>query len=300
MSAQVPAPASGFPPRRVFYWSVRRELWEHRYVYLAPAALAAFVVLAHFLSAVFIPDADRAATLADPKKAHEFMSLYGAASFAILATGFIVGAVYALGALNGERRDRSILFWKSLPVSDRMTVLAKASIPIVLIPTLVFALIVAANLIMLVLQSAEWAVDGFDPRQLWARLDLPFMWLCLLYGLPFMALWYAPLYAWMLLISAWVRHAAFLWALAPLIAISILQYLVIRHTGMGATLLERRVGGAVREAFTVGGGGKVWIDKLADLDPLRLYTLPELWGGLLVAAIFLFLAIRLRRSRGPL
>ena len=65
---------------------------------------------------------------------------------------------YCLDALYGERRDRSILFWKSLPVSDLTTVLSKASIPIVVLPLLTFAVTVATQLIMLL------SAAPFSPR----------------------------------------------------------------------------------------------------------------------------------------
>ncbi len=63
---------------------------------------------------------------------------YTFAAGCIMATAFIVGVFYCLDALHGERRDRSILFWKSLPVSDLTTVLSKASIPLVVLPLLSF------------------------------------------------------------------------------------------------------------------------------------------------------------------
>jgi ABC-2 type transport system permease protein len=180
-----------------------------------------------------------------------------------------------------------------------MTVLSKAAVPMVLLPILTFGLIVAANLVMLALQSVVWAVDGFDPRDLWARLDLPFLWLSLLYGLPFMALWNAPLYAWMLLVSAWARRVPFLWAVAPFVALLIVEHTAFHRT-TGHWMLERRFAGAIREPFTVGGDGSTWIERLSDLDPVRLYSLPGLWVGVAVAALFLFAAVRMRRSRGPM
>ena len=62
-----------------------------------------------------------------------------------MGTAFIVGIFYSLDALHGERRDRSILFWKSMPVSDLTTVLSKASIPLVVLPLLSFAISLPRN-----------------------------------------------------------------------------------------------------------------------------------------------------------
>ncbi|HYE47397.1 MAG TPA: hypothetical protein VEA44_16655 [Caulobacter sp.] len=298
MSEPIQAPPAPFPWTRTFAWLVRRELWEHRFLYITPLAVAAFAVVAHLLSALTIADAERAAALADPKKAHEFMSLYAAATLAIIASGWIAAILYSLDALQGERRDRSILFWKSLPVSDAMTVLSKAFVAIALIPAVVFGAIVAATTAMVILQSAVWQLDGFDPRQLWSRLELPYLWLTLLYGLPFMTLWNAPLVGWMMLVSAWARRVAFLWALAPIAAFLAIETMTTR--GKQAGPLAWRLGGGVREPYTIGGGGKDWIDTVADLDPLRIYLHPGLWLGLAAAALLLWAAVRLRRSRAPL
>ncbi|MDP8915632.1 MAG: ABC transporter permease, partial [Pseudomonadota bacterium] len=211
----------------------------------------------------------------------------------------LVGVLYSAGALYGERRDRSILFWKSLPVSDLTAVLAKAAVPLVVLPLIVFAVAVAATSLMIILQTLVWLADGFDPRELWARVDLPSLWLFLLYGLPFMALWYAPIYAWLLLVSGWAERWPVLWAAAPFVAVLIVEHLLLHQTP-AHWLLERRLGGGVLQPYTVDGAGAVWIERLSELEPARLYSLPGLWIGLIIAAALLAAAVRLRRSRGPI
>src|SRR5580700_3564356 len=117
---EVTAPTVITASRRM-YWAVRRELWEHRSIYIAPLAAAAVFLLA-FLTALTL----------SPVHRHEPLDVpYEFAAALIMGTGFIVGIFYSLDALYGERRDRSILFWKSLPVSDLTTVLSKFAIPLV-------------------------------------------------------------------------------------------------------------------------------------------------------------------------
>src|SRR5437667_12885543 len=126
------------------YWSVRRELWEHRSIYIAPLAGAAVFLLA-FLTALTLSPAHR----------HEPLDIpYEFAAALIMGTGFIVGIFYSLDALYGERRDRSILFWKSLPVSDLTTVFSKFAIPLLISPLLSFAIAVVTQFVMLLLSSA--------------------------------------------------------------------------------------------------------------------------------------------------
>src|SRR5207245_2315921 len=103
-----------------------------------------------------------------------------------------------LDALHGERRDRSILFWKSLPVSDLTTVLSKASIPLVVLPLLTFTITVAMQLIMLLLSSAVLLGSGLNVATLWTQLSFVQMSLLLLYHLMTVhALWPAPIYGWL-------------------------------------------------------------------------------------------------------
>lgn len=290
-----------FAPLRVFGWLVRREFWEHRALWVAPLVVACFAVLVHFLSALTISDAERMAALTDPAKAGQFQSLHSAITGITVVIGLLVGILYALDALQSERRDRSILFWKSLPVSDAATVLSKAFVVCVALPVLTVLIAIGASMVAVALQTIVWKLGGYDPAQLWARLDVGLLWLGLLYALPFMILWNAPLYAWLLLASAWSRRVAFVWAAAPLVA-----FLIIEHTALHKVahwMLERRLAGGVLEPFARPahhGGEITWIDSLAELDPVRLWTLPGLWIGLAVAAAFLFAAVRLRRSRPPL
>src|SRR6266705_1485714 len=110
---------------------------------------------------------------------------------------FIVGVFYCLDALHGERRDRSILFWKSLPVSDLTTVLSKAALPFIATPVVMFAVMLAAHLIMLAVSSVVLLANGISPAALFAYLNFPFEWLGMARGLFVMTLWYAPIVGWL-------------------------------------------------------------------------------------------------------
>jgi len=284
---------------RPLYWSVRRELWENRSVVLAPLAIAGLVLFSTFINAMILPQRMRGISALDPaKQRHLVVTPYGIAASVILFTGFVVGVFYCIDALNSERRDRSILFWKSLPVSDRTTVLAKASIPLAFLPLFSFGLVLVAQTIMVLVSSVALLGNGLNPAMLWTRLPLLPMTLVMVYGLAVHVLWYAPLYAWLLLVSAWARRAAYLWAILPLIAIQIVERIAFRST-LIASLLQYRLVGAMREAFTVDPM-KVRITRFSQLAPLRFLTSPGLWLGLLVAAAFLAAAVRLRRNREPI
>jgi ABC-2 type transport system permease protein len=117
-------PSPGKAMTRPFFWSVRRELWENRSLYIAPLIVAAVVIIGFIFTAIGLPERRRALLLLnDAAKQRAAIEMpYSMAAMMIMFTVFIVGVFYCLDALYGERRDRSILFWKSLPVSDATTV----------------------------------------------------------------------------------------------------------------------------------------------------------------------------------
>src|SRR3989441_4849105 len=298
LDSQVIAPAVISVTRRM-YWSVRRELWESRSIYIAPLAVAAVILFGFLISTIGLPHKMRALSALDPMQQHELIEQpYSFAALLIMGTTFIVGVFYCLDALHGERRDRSILFWKSLPVSDLTTVLSKATIPLVVLPLLTFAIIVVMQLIMLLLSTAVLLMSGLSVATLWAPLRLFQMSLLLLYHLVTVhVLWHAPIYAWLLLVSGWARRAVFLWAVLPAIAIQIVAKIAF-NTSYIAAILGHRLAGP--EGFHFTAPGSAAVHPLMTFDPAKFLSTPGLWIGLAFAAAFLAGAVRLRRYREPI
>ncbi len=285
---------------RPFYWSVWRELWENRSIYIAPLIVAAFEVFGFAISTIGLADRRRAVLLLDA--AHQRAAIeqpYDLAAMMMIFVVFIVGVFYCLDALHGERRDRSILFWKSLPVSDLTTVLSKVTIPLVVLPLIAFAIVVCVQVIMLLQTSVVLISHGISPATTWAHFPVFQNWLMLLYGLAAIALWHAPIYGWLLLVSGWARRATFLWAVLPIIAIQIFEKITFNTSYFGS-LVKHRLMGFAPDAFEFHGRDHPTIDSLAQLTPGRYLSSPGLWIGLVFAAAFLAAAVRLRRYRGPL
>jgi ABC-2 type transport system permease protein len=280
--ATMPAVITG---SRLMYWSVRRELWENRSIYVAPLAAAAVCLLA-FLTGLTLSPAHRHQPLDIP---YEFAALL------IMGTGFIVGIFYSLEALYGERRDRSILFWKSLPVSDFTTVLSKFAIPLVILPLLTFVIAIVTQFVMMLLSSAVLLGSGLGVGPLGARMSFFHMSLMLLYHLLTVhGLWYAPLYGWLLLISAWAPRAPFIWAFLPPFVIWGVEKIAFR-TSHFLGMLQYRLSGPEPPATTARSGNLM--EMVSALTPAQFFSTPGLWVGLAVAAIFLAAAVRLRRYR---
>jgi ABC-2 type transport system permease protein len=298
LDSQGIAPAV-IPASRLMYWSVRRELWESRSIYIAPIAVAALILVGFLISTIHLPEKMRAAVALSPMQQRELIEQpYDFAALLIMGTTFLVAVFYCLEALHGERRDRSILFWKSLPVSDLTTVLSKASIPLVVLPLLTFAITFVTQCIMLLLSSAVLLGSGLSVATLWAALPLFQMSLMLLYHLVAIhALWYAPIYCWLLLVSAWARRAAFLWAALPLLAIGVVEKIAFNTSHFAALLAYRMSGGPEGAAYTADS---MAMDPLTQISPGQFLISPGLWIGLAVAAAFLAAAVRLRHYRGPI
>src|SRR5437899_3192515 len=281
---------------RPFYWSVKRELWENRSIYIAPLIVAAVVLFGFLVSTGGLPERRQAVLLLDPAKARAAIDTpYNVAAIMLILSAFIVGVFYCLDALYGERRDRSILFWKSLPVSDLTTLLSKATIPLVVLSLVTFAIVVVTQVVMLLWTSVLLISHGMSPVSTWKYFPLFQNSFILLYGLAAIALWHAPIYGWTLLVSGWARRATFLWAVVPFLAVAFFEKITF-GTSHFALMLKDRLMGFAPNAFAFG----VHSVGCPQLTPVTYLSTPGLWLGLIFAAVFLAAAIRLRRYRGPL
>ena len=272
-------------PRRL-YWAVQRELWESRSIYLAPLFVAAFFVFGFLISAFAHPELTQGG-----EKPFDF------AAFAVMGATFIVSVFYCLDALYGERRDRSILFWKSLPVSDLTTVLSKATIPLVVLPLLTVVITIVTQAIMLLIGSAALIGSGRSAAALWNV-----RWFSMSSGLLYHmfavhSLYYAPIFGWLLMVSAWAKRATFLWAALPLFAIGVVEKIAFNTSHFGAMLANRMSGGAQGAVYTANGGMSM---PMTQESPLQFLVSPGLWIGLAIAAAFLGIAVWLRRNREPI
>ncbi len=303
-AAGVTAPGYNGPAsNRPFYWSVRRELWENRSIYLAPLIVSGLVVFGYAISAIGLPHRRRALLLLDPDRQRAIIEQpYDFAAIILMLTAFLVAIFYCLDALHGERRDRSILFWKSLPVSDLTSVLAKLSVPMVILPLVTFVLVEVTQVIILLISTLTLLPFGLGVTT-WERLPFFQLSVILLYGIVTSVLWAAPVYCWLLLVSAWARRATFLWAVLPWLAVCIVEEIAFNTTYF-AHMLGRCVFGSYEDAFVVvpqpDGAVVPIVDRLTQLAPLKFLSTPGLWIGLVIAVAFLAGAVQLRHSRGPI
>jgi len=278
------------------YWSIRRELWENRWIVIGQLAVAGVYLFAYLISLRHL----RSPAWQVPAHHMEMVAApYDIAAGLMMGTLILMSLFYSADALHGERRDRSILFWKSLPVSDLTTVLAKAGVLLVVLPLLTFTVTVAMHVIMLLLNSVVLAANGMSVVSLWRELGIFRVWTQLLYHLlTAHALWPFPVFCWLLLVSGWARRATLLWAALPVVAIAGIEKLVFNSTYFIALVGRRLIGGSA--PIDITHGDMFPLGSMTHLTPLRFLGAPGLWMGLLFAAACLVVAMRLRRYQGPI
>jgi ABC-2 type transport system permease protein len=316
-------------------WLVRREFWEHKgSIFWAPiivgllmiASIGGTVLFGTFTDKIINAEVEvdgqrtsvsnaiqsfpleKRAELADA-----MASTFVAASAPLFLMLTVVVFFYCLGALHDERRERSILFWKSLPLSDQNTVLSKVITALVVAPVITVAVGTFTSVILLLIACTALAVQGVNIFGL--VLSNPSFYLTplqLMGLLPVYALWALPTVGWLLLVSAWARSKVFLWAVgAPLLGLAILTW--------GAYLLridldldwvaQHIVGrglGSLIPGIWLGMEGippNLLVDSVKhSVDTNNVFTQSWLtllganvWLGALVGGAMIFAAMRLRR-----
>ncbi|HWC64217.1 MAG TPA: hypothetical protein VG501_11385, partial [Rhizomicrobium sp.] len=211
---------TGYSFPRLMAWCIRRELWENRSIYLAPLAAAGLLIFAVLIPVVKLMTDPHQLELGANVQFNEFWLPYAIIAAPVLAISAFVALAYCLTALQNERRDRSLLFWKSLPVSDLITVLSKFAVPLVLVPLIAFVAAVFAQLTIFsitvavfphIAANAHLVWNGTPVTYqtvgaIWAEVPIGYISVGLFYGVLTMALWYAPVYAWLILVGGWARR----------------------------------------------------------------------------------------------
>jgi len=287
---------------------IRREFWEHRALWITPLIVGGLLVLTAFpirLGNNVVFGAHPADFASAQNRLGMFTLILWGQSLPQYLVMVIVVSFYLLDCLYQERKDRSILFWKSMPVSDAHTVISKLLVAVVVVPLGVYLTAMVSGALFQAIWAARTASGslphitvGWDTVA-WLKVQA-----LMLYGLIVSMLWYAPMAAFLLLVSAWARKNVFLWAtLPPVIAI------IVERAAFGtrytADLLKYRSWTGIWDALLeqpitpeMGHGQVVSLADLFDNIPMsKAFVNVDLWLGLVVAALFVFAAIRIRRYR---
>lgn len=293
-----------------------RETWEHRGLIWAPVVTAAVIVLTALLSTSFTgsvqinidgKEQELFATLAtDLSHQRQLFAVWlGALVIPQMIVAMIVLVFYVLDSLYNERKDRSILFWKSMPVSDAQTVGSKLATALLLVPLWVWLVSMLASLVVFVIVSVKLGGTPLAPLatfhvSTWLALQLT-----MLQNVLVAALWYAPVAVYLLLTSVYANRSPFLWAVLPPVLLVIFEEVAF-NTSMIAGFIANRLFGFFREldlhiSSTDGDTSASLMREIArsyeQLGTLDMLAKPDLWFGVALAVIGFFVVVRLRRWR---
>lgn len=223
--------------------SIKKELWEFNGMLTwVPVTLAGVFIFIPLLGVILngvdmtelLIGLENLAQLQSSDRISEVFFVSAIALFSpFIAIGFIVQVYYFVTCLFDERRDQSVMFWRSLPVSDKMTIASKVLTGALVIPVIFFMAATLLMLLILVLAVIACAVlsIGFD-ISLWSILagadivsGVGYIWLTLV---P-IAIWLLPLYSWLMLASIYANKAPFLWAVLPIVALLVIEAIVVHY-----------------------------------------------------------------------
>jgi len=294
---------------------LKREIWEHRSIYITPIAIAVIVSLGVLAMLMF----------ASGFAAELDVAIFGAQNIAgdaerrAVLTGFFLGTswvfvialmiltvFYSLDSLYAERKDKSILFWRSLPVTDAETVLSKLLTALIVLPTAAVLGIIATHLANLVVTSIWVSMKGADAGMLiWGSVALLDNWAAAFIVVLASGIWMSPFIGWFLLVSAYTKRSPLLMAFMPLILIGLLEGIILRTHVFAENVFARGDGFPIfrtvdidrffdEEQWRIGDGAT---SLLQHLDVVRFLTSPSMWAGLVVCGLLCTGAIYVRRYR---
>ena len=295
---------------------LQRELWEHRSIYIAPIVVAIIMTLGALTGQVSVNGIEHvdvgivgASNLPENARSAVISGIMIGLSTTFIMTMSILAFFYALDSLYAERKDRSILFWRSIPVTDSETVISKLITAMLVIPMVSFALIIATHLAVFLIGSVWIGVRGGSAFQLiWASAPFADNWIATLIFMLALPLWLSPFIGWALFVSAYAKRSPFLTAFLPLVILPLLEKMIFDTKIFAEAFFVRSIKMPLfhdletmerlfedGEEFAMVADAKLSLLSLMDLS--GFLGSPGLWIGIVVCGLFTTAAIYVRRYR---
>lgn len=294
---------------------LKREVWEHRSIYVTPLAITSIVTLGTLAMLMFAGGFAKELDVAifgatniagDAERKVALTGFFVGTSWVFLLAAMVLTVFYTLDCLYAERKDKSILFWRSLPITDAEAVLSKLATAIVVIPLVTVIAIIATHIVNLVVTSIWVSAKGADAGHLiWGSVPLLDNWLAALIVTLASAIWMSPFIGWFLFVSAYTKRSPLLMAFMPLVLIPLLELIFLRSTVFAEAVFTRRGMIPLFRGMDMKGFfdeeslhvNEEIVSLLAHLDVVQFLTSPSMWAGLVVCALFVTAAIYVRRYR---
>jgi len=294
---------------------IRREIWEHRAIYVTPIAIAVIVSLISLAGMVTVSAFDRELNIAlfsasniagDTERQAALTVFFLGTSWVFLFALAILTTFYTLDSLYAERKDKSILFWRSLPITDAETVLSKLLTAVFVLPLFTIAAIIATHLVNLVITTGWVMVKGGNAAHLvWGSVSLFDNWVAALVVTIACAIWMSPLIGWFLFVSAFTKRSPLLMAFMPLIIIPIIEWIFFRSKLFASAVFGR---GEMIPLFREMDLERFFdeermkvneevVSLLGHIDVGKFLLSPSVWAGVVVCGLFATAAIYVRRYR---
>lgn len=295
---------------------LRREMWEHRSLYVTPIVIALLVILMALTGNISIGAIEHvdlgivgASNMPENTRAAALTGIMIALSSTFVFAMWILTIFYTLDCLYAERKDRSILFWRSMPLTDFETVLSKLLIAVLLIPLVTFALIVFTHIVVLLITSAWIGMRGGNAWHLiWSVAPFLDNWTATLVFILALPLWMSPFIGWFLFVSAFAKRSPLLIAFLPIAMLPLFEKILFGSTVFVEAFFVRSVKMPLftdldnMELLFQEGEKFALLDE-ATLSLLSLMDVGRFLGsagflsGIVVCGLFTTAAIFIRRYR---
>ncbi|MDH3439666.1 MAG: hypothetical protein OEM63_02855 [Gammaproteobacteria bacterium] len=295
---------------------LQRELWEHRSVFVVPVVVAVITLLTSWTGQVTIGEIEHldmgivgASNMPENVRAAALSFTMVGLSVSFIIAMWILTIFYALDALYAERKDRSILFWRSIPVTDFETVLSKLLTALLVIPLVTFVVIVATQLLVLLSLTVQIDFRGGSPLELiWSAAPFLDTWAATIVLLITLPLWLSPFIGWFLFVSAFTNRSPLLIAAMPIVLLPMFEKLFFDSAIMAEAFFVRSIkfplftgvdnmALLMQETDDLAALAEAELSVFGLLDLGSFLASPQLWLGIVVCGLFSAAAIYVRRYR---